>query len=301
MAELNIEKFNPTVAEIKAMVEQYKDFTIAGVDDHKGYLMVDTARKQLKKSRVQIEKDGKMLRAEAIAFQKAVIAKEKELIGMIEPTEKELAERQKTIDDEREMIKRKQFLPERVQKLQLIGVTVEDTFLLMLDENQWQEFYNIRYSEYLQEQGRKALEEKRKAEEALAAEQKKLEEEKRKAVEEMAEQQRKLEAEKKKIEDEKLAMEREKQKQIEIEAAKKLEAERVKKEMEQKAQDEAARKQREEQDRIMAEKAEQEAIEKKAKYKKFLERNGYVEGEEFYILRDEKKLTLYKKVDQITL
>ena len=82
MEKLDIEKFNPTKAEIVALAEKYKSLTIKGVDDKQGYALVDEARKELKKVRVKIAKDGKLLRSEAVDFQKAVIAKEKDRPGI---------------------------------------------------------------------------------------------------------------------------------------------------------------------------------------------------------------------------
>lgn len=284
--ELNIDKFNPTKAEISAMVQQYKDFAIQGVDDHQGYLLVDQARKTLKKARVQIEKDGKLLRSKALAFQREVIAVEKELIGMIEPTEKNLEERQKLIDQEREMISRRKFLPDRIAKLKEIDIGVADDFLLMLDENQFLEFFNLKHSEYLQEQGRKAVA-------AAQAEAKRISDERAQ-----------LEFEKKKLEDAKLSMERDLQKQIEIEAAKVAEAARVVREMELKAKESEQKKQEEEAQKIADQLAEQAKLEKRKKYQAFLAQHGYnQETSTDYLVYNKiaGKIILYKKLGEFII
>ena len=78
LEELNLEKFSPTKSEIALMVQECKDLTINGVDDVEGYKKVHKKRIELKMVRVKIQSTGKTLRADAIAYQKAVIGKEKE-------------------------------------------------------------------------------------------------------------------------------------------------------------------------------------------------------------------------------
>lgn len=71
MENLNIEKFNPTKAEIARVVEESKALVIDGPKDVAGYKKVNEARIQLKQMRVRIQKTGKELRADAVAFQKS--------------------------------------------------------------------------------------------------------------------------------------------------------------------------------------------------------------------------------------
>ena len=87
---MQLEKFNPTTAELKQKAEECSSLIIKGVDDKEGYQAVHKARMDLVRTRREINKTGKELRAEAIAFQKAVIDKEKELIGIISPVEDDL-------------------------------------------------------------------------------------------------------------------------------------------------------------------------------------------------------------------
>jgi hypothetical protein len=165
MQKLDIEQFNPKKAEIVALADKYKDLTIQGVDDKAGYLQVDLARKELKKTRVQIEKDGKMFRAEAVAFQKQVLELEKELVAIVEPLEVELAEKLAVIDIEKEKIKRLEVLPERREKLVSVGVEVLDEFILLMDDAQFAEFYVNKKDEFLEAQRLKQEAERIKAEE----------------------------------------------------------------------------------------------------------------------------------------
>lgn len=260
MENLNLEKFSPKKAELIDLSKKYESLEIKGIDDKEGYELVDVARKDLKKVRVQISKDGKMLRQEALDFQKAVIAKEKELIQIIEPVEKSLEEKQNKIDIEKEKIVRKKLLPERIEKLKSINININEDLLLLMDENKFTNFFNEKKAEYLEEK----------------EEQERLKREKEE--EKLREEKEKLEAEKRKIEEDKLAFEREMQHQKELEetrtkvaeqAAKdaELKIEQAKKEAEDKAKrekEEAERKAKEVKER---EEAERVKLEKKKNIK----------------------------------
>lgn len=190
--DLNIEKFNPTVKELTDLAESYSKLEIKGVDDTAGYKAMDAARKKLKETRVRIEKDGKLLRADALEFQRRVIAKEKELIGLIEPIEIELSMKQKRINDEKEMIRRKKLMPERVARLLSIGVTISEETLLFMEDEKFAAYFNSKNAEFLAEKERKLKAEKEEAERKQREEQEKIDAEKRKIEEEKA----RLEAEK---------------------------------------------------------------------------------------------------------
>jgi len=78
LAEANI-----TDTVILGMKDKYTKLVVDDKDDNIGFQAVTTARKEVKSFRVNVEKFAKELRTPATAFQKAVIAKEKEIIGRI--------------------------------------------------------------------------------------------------------------------------------------------------------------------------------------------------------------------------
>lgn len=171
MENLNIEKFNPTIAELTSLSTKYQGLTIAGVEDKDGYAAVDAARKELKKVRVQIQKTGKEMRSEALAFQKAVIAKEDEYVAMIEPLEKELAAKQKAIDDEQEKLDRVKLLPVRRKRLADYHLIEDDEVLLSMDSMQFDTYANQKIAAVLAEREKELAEKERKlAEEGRIAE-----------------------------------------------------------------------------------------------------------------------------------
>lgn len=278
--ELNIEKFNPTKAELLTLAEKAKGLTIKGVEDKEGYQLVHKQRIELKNARVDITKIGKTLRAEAVSFQKAVIAKEKELVGIIEPIEADLQIKQDAIDEEKEKIKRVELLPERHEKLLTVKGDVDDDILLGLDDTQFQDLFNQKHAEFLEEKERKQQEEQAKIE----AENKRIEDEKllqqvRKEAEVKAKEQGKKDAELAKF-------------KAEQEKEEAVKAEREKAEAEKQAVvEEQERKEREE-------KEEQAKLEKEKKYQKFLKDNGYTEEtkQDFYIAKNGSVIVLYKKV-----
>ncbi len=272
MENLDIEKFNPTKAEITSLVEQYKDLSITGVDDKNGYEAVHKARMALKTVRVNITKTGKSMREEALAFQKLVISKEKELIEMVEPTERELEAKQKAIDEEKEKIKRVALLPERRQMLAEIRVEIDDEFLLLQNETQFTEYFNARKTEFLEEKERL-----------------------------MRLEQEKIEAEKRAIEEAKMVQEREAQRQVELEHARKEAAEKAVIDEQRKAQEKIEQQKKDEENRIANEEAEQKKLESQKKYQDFLSKHDFQENDNFHIERVGNRVMLYKKVGEIII
>lgn len=169
---LNLEKFNPTRAELLSLADEGRKLVINGIDDAEGYAAVHTYRMKLKQSRVQIAKIGKEAREEALAYQKKVIAYEKELIGIIEPIEQDLQAKQDAIDEEKARLERIALLPSRKEKLTEIGLTVDDDFLIAMDVDAFQEFYDSKKFEYIAEREAKI----KADEEKLAADKNALEE-----------------------------------------------------------------------------------------------------------------------------
>lgn len=221
---------------------------------------VENAVKQLVKVRRAIQTKGKSYRDEANAFNKTVLDKEKEYVGIIEPVEieyKELLEK----EEQRKVIEaRKGLLPSKKKQLAVLKVLQPtDEEILALNEEEWVAFLNTKLAEHEQtlldearieqeqkvrkereEQIKKDAEERAKIEQAEAL--KKAEEDKIKAVEAV-----KKEAELKEL--------REKQAR-EDEARREQEA----KEAKQKAEAEAAKK-----------------MEADKKYQNWLKQNGYTE------------------------
>lgn len=289
MKELNLEKFNPTVAELNSLVEKWKEITkVALADDEtsKAHLkVVKTARIELRDARVKIEKAGKALRDDANAFNKAVIAKERELIAIVEPEEKRLKE----IEEEAERIAQRKInelqLPERKERMEVLGFSspsnIADEYIIAMNSQDFEVYYNGLVAE----------------KNRLEIEQATKEQEQKDAL--LREREEKVKEAERKIEEEKRAQERE-------EKAHKEEREKI--EQEKKEQESLEREKREqemrEKMRLEAEeKEEEERLEKAEKYQAFLKEHGYSEEtkNDFVLEKVGNKIRLAKILGIFTL
>ncbi len=292
--ETALEKFDPTVAELTALVDQTKDLTAVDLKDKVQLEKVRTSRITLKKTRVQIEKFGKALRDDANKFASAVIKKEKELIGIISPEE----DRLKAIEEEAEQLaiieERREKLPARKERLAALadGVEVSDDDLLLMDSVQFEAYYNNRVADKnekvrLQAEADQRVrdEEARKENERKAAEIEAREKAAKEKEEANAREEARLKAEKEAREREEAAREEERVKAAKAaEEAKQAEI-RAKEEADKKAAEEKAR------------------LEKKEAYKKFRADHGWTEETkaDFHEINTGKQVVLYKKVGTFDL
>ena len=214
MVNLDLEKFNPTVAELQQLVESSRSVDI------KDLKQVKEKRISLKNMRVVITKKGKELREDALAFQKAVIAKEKELVAIIEPEEARLQGIEDEAEKLAEMEKRKVILPARQKTLAEIndGVQVSDEELLAMDGVQFMEYTNKRRADKLSADELAIKERENKLKEAEDAQRREKETQER---EEKARQEERLRIEReKKEEEDRLEKQREQErKQLEMDTA----------------------------------------------------------------------------------
>lgn len=87
MENLSMDSFNPKKTELIELAEKVTAFLHIEIVDKKTYEQVHNAQMELRNNRVEIEKQGKALRENAIKFQKDVLAVEKELIAIISTVE----------------------------------------------------------------------------------------------------------------------------------------------------------------------------------------------------------------------
>lgn len=292
--ENQLEKFDPTVAQLTELVEKTKGLNVADLKDKAALETVRQSRIELKKTRVAIEKYGKSLRDDANKFSKAVIAKEKELIGIIEPEE----DRLKAIEEEAEKLaireERLEKLPARKERLATIGDSVEvsDEDLLLMDANDFEAYFNARTADKLNADKLKAEEDQRaKDEETRKANGAKEAEiaEREKAAKEKEEANAREEA---RLKAEKEAREREEAARAE---------ERAKAEAEAKKKEEDALKAKEEAEKAEAE--EKARLEKAERYRNWRAQFGWTEATRADF-KEEKvgdTVVLWKKVDTFHL
>src|SRR3990167_4039175 len=334
--ELSLKEIEPGIAKLTEMAGAVRGLTIAGVDDVAGYKAVHDARMGLRAERVRIAKACKAIREKAVEFQKSVIAKEKEYIAIVEPTELELQGKEEAVDLEKARIKRAAAMPAREEKLRAIDAPYSYDLVIDLDDEAFSAYYNREHAISLQaketamrvEQERKDAEAKaeREAVEAkakpdggpaeaatkaeadristeLRAEREKFEAEKRAADEEQAKKYAELKAEAERIEAQKRAI----ADLAVAEAKAKAEAERI--EREKKVAAEPAVKQakeKEEREKAETQRREEETRkrrEEEHRYQEFLKSHGataegFASGE--FITKEEgNTVTLYKRLGQL--
>jgi hypothetical protein len=200
--EFNIEQFDPTVAQLQGIVEDINKRLAENPEDLK---VIKECRIQLKNARVAISKKGKELREGAVAFQRQVIAREKELIEIVEPEEDRLQAIEEAEKERMEMIKRKAVLPQLQEKLSSIGdgIEVSDEELLKMDEKAFDTYYNSRVTAKNEKDRQSIQEEKDKIQKEKddLARAKEIEEAKEKARLEEKEKSEKAEQERKEREE----------------------------------------------------------------------------------------------------
>jgi hypothetical protein len=96
--------FETVKAEVSKLATQYADIT--AISNKAGRYQAHAAAMTLKNRRVEIQRRAKEVREDAVAFQKAVIAKGDELAALIEPEEQRLLKLRDAWDAEQERIKR---------------------------------------------------------------------------------------------------------------------------------------------------------------------------------------------------
>ena len=139
---MDIEKFNPTVAEITAIVETTNNVVITDFDNLEQVAEVKTAKKALQSLRTKITTTGKDLREDAVKFQKLVIEKEKELVKLITPSEERL---DAFIDEIKKHEIRKErlaILPVRKARLENFEEVATDEEILGMDATQFEGYLN---------------------------------------------------------------------------------------------------------------------------------------------------------------
>jgi len=138
--------------------------------------LINTTKNKLVKARTRIQKIGKAQREPATKYAKEVKAYEDELLAILAPEEDRMKTLEKAAKEHAMREERMKTLPEYVEKLNAIGdgIVAEQDFLLSLDPNQRDQYYNERLSAKLEADRTAAEEAKRQEEEAKRAEQQKL-------------------------------------------------------------------------------------------------------------------------------
>lgn len=244
-------KFDPNIAELQAIVAATSKVTYNDLSNDTQLALVHDTRISLRDARVQIEKTGKALRADALKYQKDVIAREKELLAIITPEEDRLTAIEQQAASIRERAARAALLPMRKEQLAPFGApTITDESILDMDNDQFVT-YLVQRQAQKNEQDRLEIE----AEKARIADEARLAQIKENAK---IEERNRIEA----------ASKADEGRRIQEVAQAKYDAERAAQKLIDDAKIEADRVLREANDKIMQEQAQKEAAEREERIQK---------------------------------
>jgi len=242
---ITIEEISKTVAEVTKFDVTKQELEIKVLESKKiditDLSLVKSGRLELRRIEIGIEKRGKQARDIFTSANRQIKTLEEELLLVTSPEIKRLEEIEAEAEKKKLWEEQMAKIPARRERLNAIGVDIKMDDLPMgaLKDHEFEAYYNQLVANKLENDRIKMereAEAKRKADEAvLAEERRKIKEEqdrinaeveaKRQVeIKRIAEENAKIEAEKKKIEDEKRSIELEKVKRESVEKAK-LEAE----------------------------------------------------------------------------
>jgi hypothetical protein len=210
------------LAKVKELEAAYSGLTIAGIEDKKGLLAVDEARKDVKRLKVAVENRREELKSGALDYGRRVDAAARQLREPLEALEKLLAGRQKLITDEVDRLKREADeklkaekaakLMARLQALKAINIVLIATEVERMTDEEFANFLARDRDDHEQRLADEAKEKQRQAEEAaeqrrererLDEERRKLDAEREEFQKQQREQAEREAAEQRKIEEEK--------------------------------------------------------------------------------------------------
>lgn len=123
MISKELTKFDSVIPKVNELAKEFMPLTIKSVDDKDGYTEVSKALRFIVSKRTAVEEKRKELKADSLAFGRAVDARAKEITAMLEPIETHLKEEKLRIDAEKERIereieeKKQAKINERIQRL----------------------------------------------------------------------------------------------------------------------------------------------------------------------------------------
>jgi chromosome segregation ATPase len=162
-------------AVIAELAEEFLPLSVDGVDDKEGFDKVHDARMIVKGHRVDVEKTRKALKADALAWGKAVDGEAKRLTALLAPIEEHLTNQENIVLAEKERIRKekaeaaRRLLDERLAKLRAVDATVSVLKLESMTDEDFDDLLSGATSEF----------EMKKAEAAKLAEAQRIEEERK--------------------------------------------------------------------------------------------------------------------------
>lgn len=133
-----IEKYQDVVPDVEDLKKRYMSLKVNDINDDEGYQTVSVALRDMVKTRNDIERKRKELKADSLKFGNAVDAEAKKITELITPIEQHLRAEKEKVDEEKERIRlqkeaeQQDKILNRHNLLQSIGMN------LFMDSYTWQ-------------------------------------------------------------------------------------------------------------------------------------------------------------------
>ena len=206
LVETGLKKFDAVVPAIEELKKDFLPLKIKSIEDKEGYEKVSKALRFMVSKRNEVEDKRKELKADSLAYGKAVDNRAKEITYMLTPIEEHLRLEKERIDDEIEAIKERKIREEqerlniRNRRLLQAGMKLVGSEYFWQNPNDLADVEilpsvnvetldDVSFDEYIDKINRLAKEQQEifdKEQKRLAEEKAKFEEEQRKFREEMA-------------------------------------------------------------------------------------------------------------------
>jgi len=143
--------FDPKIADLQAIVSDTSLITTIDLTNESELEVFKACQKTLQQARLKVTNTGKALRDESNAYSKAVIAREKELLAVIEPEEQRLKNIKEDAEHAELLKVRASMTPVRVEEMAKAGLTTEQLLtteqMMEMDGNQFVEYIALKVQE----------------------------------------------------------------------------------------------------------------------------------------------------------
>ena len=126
-----LKKFSLTDAAIEQMEKEFLPLVVSDVEDKDGYKAVREARLTVKEHRVKVEKTRKELKADSLAFGKAVDGEAKRITTKLESIETHLQEQEDIVAKEFERRKAEEERLKQEKIVEILYKGICNTFLTL--------------------------------------------------------------------------------------------------------------------------------------------------------------------------
>jgi hypothetical protein len=132
-----LKKFDAVIPAVKELQARYMPMRIDGIEDVDGYKAVTEAFRFMVSKRTAIEDKRKELKADSLAFGKAVDGKAKEITEMLAPIELHLKSQKEVIDAEKKKIEDEKKLQEQAEMIRKHTELISAGMALIGNEYIW--------------------------------------------------------------------------------------------------------------------------------------------------------------------